>query len=137
MQVEHIFLLKLRGSTFVFDFGLKIHVIYSSQDKTTLAKSWIDSKNDNCLEGFQYFDNFFLNRLHRVMVVSTRLEATKTEIIDVIKGEPCSNLPDFKAIIGPVYQGMDVSIDGRRTLFHFFYIWNQYQKNVLTSLEHL
>ena len=39
------------------------------------------------------------------MVVSTRLEATKTEIIDVIKGEPCSNLPDFKAIIGPVYQG--------------------------------
>ena len=39
------------------------------------------------------------------MIVSTRLEATKTEIIDVINGETCSNLPDFKAIHGPVYQG--------------------------------
>ena len=29
----------------------------------------------------------------------------KTEIIDVINGETCSNLPDFRGIIGPVYQG--------------------------------
>ena len=99
----------------MFDFGLKIHVIYSSQDKTTLAKSWIDSKNDNCLEGFQYFDNFFLNRLHRVMVVSTRLEATKTEIIDVINGETCSDIADFKMIYGPVganLQGIPVWVPG-------------------------
>ena len=31
------------------------------------------------------------------------------------------------------------AIDGRRTFFHCFYIWNQwrYKKNVLTSFEHL
>ena len=56
-------------------------------------------------EDFNTLIFFSLHRLHRVMVVSTRSEATKTEIIDVINGETCSNLPDFKAILGPVYQG--------------------------------
>ena len=36
------------------------------------------------------------------MIVSDRLEATKTEIIDVINGETCSNIADFKMIHEPV-----------------------------------
>ena len=37
-----------------------------------------------------------------IVSVDTELEATKTEIIDVINGETCSNLADFKMIPGAV-----------------------------------
>ena len=36
------------------------------------------------------------------MIVSKDTKATKTEIIDVMNGEACSNLADFKIILGPV-----------------------------------
>ena len=57
-----------------------------------------------------------------IVSVDTELEATKTEIIDVINGETCSNLADFKMILGPVgtnFQDTPVLCGNERDSYSF------------------
>jgi N-acetylneuraminic acid mutarotase len=52
---------------------------------------------------FTYSNFKWQNRFSdQFMIVSQDIQATKTQIIDVINGETCSNLADFKRILYPV-----------------------------------